>query len=129
MKKHILISMVIGLLFSCSTDDQNNVEAELIGNWKLIEVLADQGDGGGTFQPVESNKIIEFKNDGTITTNNSLCEPYSNEMVRSGSFSNNTITINCQNPNIVTIEYELENQYLILNFISNERYSQKFEKN
>ena len=128
MKKQILFLMVIGLLFSCSNDDPNNSETELLGNWKLFEVLVDPGDGSGTFQPVESNKTIEFKNDGTISTNNSLCDPYSDEMISSGSFSNNTITTNCQNPNIATISFELQNQYLILNFISNEGYSQKFQK-
>ncbi len=109
---------------------QNNSETELIGNWKLIEVLADPGNGSGTFQPVETTKTIEFKTDGIITTNSSLCDPYSDEMISSGSYSlsDKTITTNCQNTNIATIYFELENQYLILNFLSNEGYSQKFEK-
>lgn len=127
MKKQILLLLVVSLMFSCS-NDEDNLETELIGKWKLIEVLADPGDGSGTFEPVRSNKIIEFKSDGTLTTNNSLCDPYSDEMISSGTYENNTITTGCQNPNIATISFELKNQYLILNFISNEGYSQKFEK-
>ncbi|TDQ28646.1 hypothetical protein [Tenacibaculum caenipelagi] len=127
MKKQILLLLSIGLMFSCS-NDQNSFETELIGKWKLIEVLADPGDRSGTFEPVEGNKTIEFKSDGTLTTNSSLCEPYSDEIINSGTYENNTITTDCQNPNITTISFELSNQYLILNFISNEGYSQKFEK-
>lgn len=130
MKKQILLLLTIGLLFSCTKEDQNNSKTELIGNWKLIEVLADPGDRNATFQPVESTKTIEFKNNGTVITNSSLCDPYSEEIISSGKFSlnGNTITTNCQNPNIATIHFELENQFLILNFISNEGYSQKFQK-
>ncbi len=127
MKKQILLLLVVSFMFSCS-NDEGNLETELIGKWKLIEVLADPGDGSGTFQPVRSNKTIEFKSDGTLTTNNSLCDPYSDEVISSGTYHNNTITTGCQDPNISTISFELNNQYLILNFISNEGYSQKLEK-
>ena len=130
MKKKILFIIAVGFLLSCSNDDQDYSEAKLIGNWTLIEVLADPGNGSGTFQSVESTKTIECRNDGVITTNSSLCDPYSDELISSGiySTSNNTITTNCQNTNIATIYFELENQYLILNFISNEGYAQKFQK-
>ena len=127
MKKKTLLLLAIGLIFSCS-NNQEDLETELIGKWKLIEVLADPGDGSGTFQPVESNKTIEFKSNGTLTTNSSLCEPYSEEIISTGTYDNNTITTGCQDPNIATISLELNNQYLILNFASNEGYSQKFEK-
>lgn len=130
MKKQILLILTIVVLFSCNNDEQNNSETELIGNWKLIGVLADSGNGSGTFQTVTSDKTIEFKKNGTVITNTSLCNPYSEEIISSGNFSldTNTITTNCQNPNIATINFELENQFLILNFISNEGYSQKFQK-
>lgn len=127
MKKQILLLLVVSFIFSCSNDEEN-LETELIGKWKLIEVLADLGDGSGTFQPVRSNKTIEFKSDGTLTTNNSLCDPYSDEMISSGIYKNNTIITGCQDTNIAMIFFELKNEFLILNFISNEGYSQKFEK-
>ncbi|CAM1372363.1 conserved hypothetical protein [Tenacibaculum litoreum] len=127
MKKQILLLLVVSFMFSCSNDEEN-LETELIGKWKLIEVLADPGDGSGTFEPVESNKTIEFKSDGTLVTNSSLCDPYSDEVISLGTYHNNTITTGCQDPNISTISFELKNQYLILNFISNEGYSQKLEK-
>ncbi len=128
MKKYILVLAIIRVLLSCSNDEQNNSEVQLLGNWTLIEVLADPGDGSGTFEPIQSNKTIEFRADGIVTTNSSLCDPYSDEVISSGSYSENTITTNCQNPNIATIDFKLEDQHLILNFISNEGYSQKFQK-
>ncbi|KAB1160498.1 hypothetical protein F7018_01075 [Tenacibaculum aiptasiae] len=128
MKRIVLILTTIGILFSCDNDHELNSNVELVGNWKLIEVLADPGNGSGTFKAVESNKTIEFKANGTITTNGSLCNPYSKEIISSGTYSNNTITTNCQNSNIATIGFELKRQFLILSFISNEGYYQKFEK-
>ena len=132
MKKKLSILITFGLLFACSNEgsneDHNNTETELIGNWKLIEVLADPGNGNGTFRSVESDRTIEFKVNGTVTTNGSLCDPFSEETISSGTYNEDIITTNCQNPNIATIGFELDGQFLILNFISNEGYSQKFEK-
>ncbi len=128
MKNTILLSIIMGLFFACSNNDQNNTETQLIGEWKLIEVLADPGDGSGTFQPIKSTKTIGFKNDGTITTNISLCEPYLDEIISSGTYHDNTIITNCENQNSTTVGFKLENEYLILEFVSNEGYSQKFKK-
>lgn len=130
MKEQLYCLYLIGFFLSCSNNNFDESKIELVGSWKLIEVLADPGNGGGTFQAVNSNKTIEFKNDGIVMTNTSLCEPHSDEIIRSGSYSlsDGIITTNCQNPNIATISFELVNQFLILDFISNEGYSQKFQK-
>lgn len=128
MKKNIIFLMLICLFVSCNSDDQEKSATGLIGTWKLTEISADPGDGSGTFKAVQSNKTIEFKSNGRIVTNTSLCDPYSDEIKSSGSFSlaNNSITTNCQNPNIATIYFELKNDYLLLHYLSNEGYSQKF---
>lgn len=122
--------MLIGFLVSCNSDNQEKSTPELTGTWKLIEVLADPGDGSGAFKAVRSNKTIEFKSNGTIVTNTSLCDPYSDEIKSSGSFNlvNHSIITNCQNPNIATIYFELKNDYLLLHYLSNEGYSQKFQR-
>jgi len=44
------------------------------GKWQLIEILVDPGDGSGTFSPVTDGKIIEFKEDNTVTN---LDSPFS----------------------------------------------------
>jgi hypothetical protein len=71
MKKYIFLLLLIGIFISC---EKNNDSTELVGKWELIEILADPGDGSGVFQTVESDKIIAFHADGTITSNGLLCE-------------------------------------------------------
>ena len=75
MKKLLFILMTMGLLSSCSSDDgEFNSDSELVGTWKLIEVLADPGDGSGVFIAVESEKTITFQRVGAIFSNGTLCD-------------------------------------------------------
>lgn len=69
MKKLIFTLIIAGILFSCNNDDDSNLNTDLIGNWQLIEVLSDPGDGSGTFSSVESDKTITFKSGGIIASN------------------------------------------------------------
>lgn len=102
MKKIFCILLAVGILYSCNKDDESNSNTELIGNWKLIEVLADPGDGSGTFDSVESDKIITFENDGTITSNGNLCDiSISSDHQTSGTYSSTEMSFNssdCVNP-------------------------------
>ena len=69
MKNSILILLAMFLL-NCSSDDSKpSGETALIGKWKLIEQLADPGDGSGTFQPIESDIVIEFFSNGNVEVN------------------------------------------------------------
>lgn len=132
MKKIILLITSIGILISCSKDEnENSVTTELVGQWKLIEQLADPGDGSGTFQSIDSEKTIEFSENEIVTSKNgSLCQPYSDEQISSGTYSlsEKRITTNCQNPNIAFIGFEIKDNYLLFHFASNEGFSQKFKK-
>ena len=117
MKKIVLAVFTVGVFFSCQNDDDNS-NVELIGNWKLIEVLADPGDGSGTFNTVESDKIITFESNGTISSNGSLCDISDSSTTQtSGTYSNSTMTFSSadcnpnhdysfeQNGNILIISY------------------------
>ena len=73
MKKALLIFSTLVLFISCSSDDKD-IPLDLIGTWKLQEVNNDPGDGGGTFQKVESDKVLVFKKNLEITSNGSLSE-------------------------------------------------------
>ncbi|NQX82729.1 MAG: hypothetical protein HRT66_12180 [Flavobacteriaceae bacterium] len=134
MRKIITSLILIVIIASCSKNESVDipkpVEPELVGEWKLTEILADAGDGNGVFQPTESNKTIRFKADGTIVSDISLCNPYSEEIIYHATYdlSTNSITTGCENTNISSIWFEISGENLILNFLSIEGYSQKFEK-
>ena len=119
MKKIIFTLITAGILFSCNNDDDSNTETNLIGDWKLIEVLADPGDGSGTFNSVESEKIITFKNDGTITSNGNLCDmSISSDNQTSGTYSNLEMTFNSTNCNDSAYDFTFEQNgdILIINY-------------
>lgn len=119
MKKILFTLITAGIICSCQNDDDSNSDLELIGNWKLIEVLADPGDGSGTFYPVESKKIITFKTDGTITSNGNLCDmSISSDHQTSGTYSKSESTFNssaCDNPTY-NFTFEKNNNLLIVNY-------------
>ena len=69
MKKLILLLFLSGVLFSCHKNDEELAPTSLAGTWKLTEVLADIGDGKGTFHPVSSNKNLVFVSDNKVTSN------------------------------------------------------------
>ncbi len=46
---------------------------ELLGDWELIEVLYDPGNGSGVFTPVDSDARISFFADGSFVSNHDLC--------------------------------------------------------
>ena len=96
--KKIIFLIVAGILFSCNDDENSNLNTELIGSWKLIEVLSDPGDGSGTFHSVESKKIITFKSNGSVTSNGNLCEmSTSTDHPTSGTYSITKLTFNSSN--------------------------------
>ena len=76
MKNVILASLILGILFSCSSDDENqtSIDAELIGQWQLIETYYDPGDGSGTYESINSEKTIEIFGNGTFVISGPLCQ-------------------------------------------------------
>ena len=102
MRRIFLVLAIIGLFVSCDKADKIS-NTELVGTWKLIEVLSDPGDGSGTFHPVKSDKTITFKKDGTISSNGKLCDMSNNsDHPTSGTYSVSDMTFRsqgCADPN------------------------------
>lgn len=69
----LLIILVSSLGTGCSNDSYEDPQQDLIGTWRLEEVYFDPGDGSGNFQPVDIEKLIEFKSDGTVRSDQNLC--------------------------------------------------------
>jgi hypothetical protein len=126
MKKSILLLFLLGLLFSCHKNDEELAPTFLAGTWKLTEVLADPGDGSGTFHPVTSNKTIVFTSNNQVTSNGSICElSIESNSSTTASYSEANSTIYCSNYNI---HYELIANTLILTYPCIEGCQSKFTK-
>ena len=74
MKKLLLLLLPLFILLSCNRNNSPEVTTDLVGTWLLKEVLADPGDGSGTFMAVDSDKTMAFYSDGTVTSNGLLCD-------------------------------------------------------
>lgn len=69
-----MLIFVALFLYNCTSDDGSpKGDVELLGKWKLIEQYTDAGDGSGDFNPITSNRTVEFFSDGTIIANGILC--------------------------------------------------------
>ena len=131
MKKIGLLLIAIGILFSCDSDDDSNSNSELIGKWKLIEILADPGGGSGTFTAVDSDKIITFENNEIITSNGRLCDmSIQSGNPTSGNYSISDMTFNssdCANPDY-DYTFEQNGNMLIIDYPCFEPCKAKYQK-
>ena len=67
MKKQILFLLVIGILFSCNkNDDGNNLEIEIIGNWKLIQMTGNIPNSETIGTEMEWQESYRLNSDGTF---------------------------------------------------------------
>lgn len=130
MKKIVFIFIASGIIISCNNDD-SVTNTELIGNWKLIEVLADPGDGSGIFSRVESEKIITFESNETITSNGQICDmsiEIGNPTFGTYSISNSTFnSSDCVNPDY-NYTFEQIGNILIINYPCIEPCQAKYKK-
>lgn len=128
MKKILFALFLAGILFGCS---ENNINTDLIGKWKLTEILADPGDGSGTFHAVSSDKILEFHADGTVTSNGPICYMTDeSDSPGSGTYSlaDSTITSpDCQDFSI-DIRFKQTGSTLILYYPCIEPCAAKYKK-
>jgi hypothetical protein len=54
----LLLSLFLTLSACTDCDDVTPVsESSIIGNWELVAVLSDPGDGSGTFQPASGKTL------------------------------------------------------------------------
>lgn len=120
MKKILfLLAVIIGIV-ACNNNDDDDVinSGSVIGQWQLVAVLADPGDGSGTFLTVDSQKKLTFNGNGTLSSNGNICSMNTaTDVATNGTYSeeNNTITGSCGiAPYPITYEFD-SNGNLILN--------------
>lgn len=115
-----IISLIIIMLSGCNnSDDEIKTEQSIIGNWKLIEVYSDVGDGSGGWNPVENGYTYSFSSNGEFSsTRFSECSSgtytiNSNELTL--VFDCNGFTTGIENPEGTFVEnYTFESNTVIL---------------
>ncbi len=133
--RHLLILISVLALVSCSDDDKviavTEASPELIGNWKLVEIHVDPGDGSGDFQPVDSNKTVKFGVENDISSNGSLCSisAESNDPSE-GTYSETDQTFTIASCGIApfTSNYRIVESNLILSYSCFEACQEKYIK-
>ena len=122
---------MMGIL-SCTNKDKNIENPGLIGKWRLIEILADPGDGSGTFQKVNSKKTIEFYSDENITSNGSICYmSIEADATSVGTYSLSDSTIfspDCSNYFRWNVRFTIEKSFLIISYPCDEACVEKYKK-
>ncbi len=133
MPKWTTIGLVLlSILFACKSDDDQTENPEITGEWLLIEMLADPGDGSGEFRPVDSAKRLSILTDGTWSSNGDICS-FSDVVTSatSGTYeeSDNGISIECAGPFPTPLQLGLDNDdNLIVAFACIEPCLQKFRR-
>ena len=138
--KHIILIVFTLFLFSCTSDDgKPRIEnEELLGTWKVIELLEDPGDGSGTFQAVTYNRTVEFFSNGKVTASGTLCFMGTENNPSSGSFiidseseftEGEIMPNDCNSsPPFNRVSFKIEDSKLILWYPCIEGCGQKFIK-
>ena len=128
MKKLLYILLPVFLLTGC---DKDEAATGIVGEWKLIEVLADPGDGSGRFRAVNSDKRITFLEDGTYTSTGLVCS-FSTDVV---GMTNGTYTttetgyqIGCSETLDHSVNLQIDSGFLIISFPCIEPCLHRFRK-
>ncbi len=127
----LLLTFVFAF-YGCESDDENDDKVNGIsGQWILIEMLADPGDGSGEFIPVESEKSISFNDDRTFVSNGDICSFSTladNPTEGTYSESENGYTIDCDTPFPSPLNLSIDEGDLIIAFSCIEPCLQKFRR-
>lgn len=128
MKNLFAVLFIVLLFVNCS----NDASANIIGKWKLSQVLYDIGDGKGTFKDVTSTNTIEFFDDNTFKANFSFCN--SEEKTSTGTYAVKEGKIypkNCEDRPIIQtngLSFRIEKSALIVNLFCTEPCASKYIK-
>ena len=114
MKKLLLSTFIILVIYACA----EKKESALVGTWQLSQVLVDPGNGQGSFQKTNQDKVITFLADGTLKSNTSYCQMSKDATIgTAGSYSmnNSKLMITCDTTES-SINFELKDGALILDY-------------
>ena len=116
MKTKFFAILFLLLLISC---EKEAAATGILGEWQLIAVLADPGDGSGKFRPVESDKRITFFENGEYFSNGLICEFTQHaDGSAEGSYTSTEEGYQIECPGIpgFPISLRLDNGFLIISY-------------
>jgi len=119
-------------LVSCA--EKSSTADTLVGDWQLVEVLMDPGDGSGVFTPVDSEKTISIQANGAYTASGIICElSTTTTATTSGNFRFETQLVepsDCRTmqPAATLIPYEFNGKELILQYVCIEPCLHKYRR-
>lgn len=133
MKSFLLFAFLLFVFLFSSCEKNQDRATPLSGTWLLVEMLADPGDGSGTFEPVTSSKTITFGENGAYTANGDLCLfNKASETETSGIFWEENQTVEPDECIYLTptsgITYEFVGEDLILSYPCIEPCRQKYRQ-
>ena len=128
--KALYLTLVFVIFSSCSKSDSHE-RNDILGKWRLIEVLNDDGSGNASWQPVsgEMSYTLLFEDNSTFKILNNSTNCYFGEY----NINNYVLTLifSTNNCNVSKYNLEFSDNYLLLNaspFSCDEACIEKFEK-
>lgn len=128
MKKLILLLPLFLALSAC--DDENDfLPQQDADSYKLAAMYSDPGNGSGDFHDVDSERVITFINDSTITINANICDfGVETASLDTITFSpgNNMLNTDCNAP--FPMNFSITGNTLILNYACIEACQHKYNR-
>jgi hypothetical protein len=119
MKTVFTLMAALAVIVACSNDDDVATEnASVLGRWKLTAMLADPGDGSGTFSPA-SGREIQFNADGTYVANSDSFCYFSSEfslLTTVGNYNDTGIICNSNSGGTYDLLYTVEGNEMIITY-------------
>lgn len=130
-----LIIILLAIFISGCEKDNTEATTGIIGEWKLVEEKIGSGLTGNPviFEPVQSNKVIVFFNDGTFSSNGEMCIMSNQASSQNiGSFYESLLSIQpdgCQSTAPTSgIKYQIDADTLIIGYPCYEECQQKYSR-
>ncbi len=140
--KKLAILITFLFIYGCAEDldpcenPEFNCSASVASHWELIEIYADPGNGGGSFNEVDSERTITFLTNDTFISNGSLCtmDRLSTEIVKGtvnyGDSEDQLLFNPCQEPNISisSVDFQINGDEMLVYFQCIEACIQKYKR-
>jgi len=109
---------VLIFIVSCQSEfaDSNTQITDIRGNWQLLEVLVDPGDGSGEFEATDLDIMLEIDENLNLEVNGVLCGYSESKNILTGQISleDSIITANCES-GMLRHKFSLHKSNLTLN--------------